>query len=143
MQKQEAVLRAATQCIALRARRLSRLVTRHYEHALREVGLTAAQFTLMGAVAIKQPVSPIDLAQMLDLDKSTLSRNLRPLIKSTFLTSQPREIAGQSLRITAKGRDLLARAIPEWKKAQLKVMGMLGHDAVTRLDGMIAAMVKS
>lgn len=138
----EGALHAATQCIALRARRFSRLVTRRYELALRDVGVTAAQFTLMGAVAIKQPVSPIDLARMLDLDKSTLSRNLRPLIRSKFLTSEGRTAGGQSLRITRKGRDLLSRALPQWRKAQAEVTAILGITVVSRLDGMIAAMAR-
>lgn len=135
----EAAQQAATQCIALRARRLSRLVTRHYEHALRDVGLTATQFTLIGAVAIEQPLSPIDLARMLDLEKSTLSRNLRPLIESKFLISRTRDKGGQFLSLTRKGRGALRRALPEWKKAQGKVMALLGGDVVSRLDGMIAA----
>lgn len=135
-------LRVATRCIALRVRRLSRLVTRRYEHALRDAGLTAAQFSLMGVVAMKGPLSPIVLARMLDFDKSTLSRNLRPLIDSKFLISEPLSAGGQSLRITRNGREVLQRALPSWKKAQVEVMAMLGEDIVSRLDGMIAAMAE-
>lgn len=133
-------LRAATRCIALRARRLSRLVTRHYEHQLRDTGLTVAQFSLVGVVALKQPLSPIALARMLDLDKSTLSRNLRPLIGSNLLVSESADAGGQSLRITDKGWETLDRALPAWKKAQREVLARLGGDVASRLDGMIAAM---
>jgi DNA-binding MarR family transcriptional regulator len=135
-------LRAATRCINLRVRRPSRLVTRHFEHALQDTGLSAARFSLMGMVALKQPLSPIALAGMLDLDKSTLSRNLRPLIHSGVLISKPVSAGGQSLLITRKGRAVLQRALPAWKKAQVEVLAMLGEDVVSRLDGMIAAMAE-
>lgn len=138
----DATLRAATQCVALRARRFSRLVTRHYEHALQEAGLTPAQFSLLGVVALQQSISPIALARMLDLEKSTLSRNLRLLIESKLLISRARKEGGQSLSITAKGRVLLQRALPAWRKAQAEVLALLGEDAVFQLDGMIANMAK-
>lgn len=131
-------LRAATQCIALRARRFSRLVSRHYDHALREAGLTAAQFSLMGAIALKQPVSPASLSRMLDLEKSSLSRNLRLLIASRFVISEgPRE-GGQSLSVTAKGRAVLQQAMPAWRRAQAKIISLTGRDIVGKLDEMIA-----
>lgn len=138
----DSVLYAATGCIALRARRLSRVVNRHYEHALRDAGLTPGQFSLLAAVAIKEPLSPSALARTLDLDKSTLSRNLRPLIQSKFLVCQVRNAGGQSVRITRRGREVLHRTLPAWKKAQVEVMALLGADVVSRLDGMIAATAK-
>lgn len=133
-------LRVATQCVALRARRFSRLVTRHYDHALRDTGLTAAQFSLMGVIALKQPVAPVTLSRMLDLEKSSLSRNLRPLIESRLVISEgPRE-GGQSLSVTAKGRATLQKALPAWRKAQSKIVSIAGEDIVSKLDGMIARM---
>jgi len=66
----------ATRCIALRARRISRLVTKLFEDALRESPITVAQFTLLGASIIGGPLQPARLAKMLDIEKSTLSRNL-------------------------------------------------------------------
>ena len=136
------VLYSAAGCIALRARRFSRLVTRHYERALREAGLTQGQFSLLGAVAMEEPLSPIALARILDLEKSTLSRNLRPLIESKFLVCEAGNAGGQSLRITRKGREVLRRALPAWKKAQVKMIALLGADAVSTLDAMIAAMAE-
>ena len=129
-------------CIALRTRRLSRLITRRYDHGLRETGLTVAQFILLGMVALNQPVSPTSLGRMLDLEKSTLSRTLRPLIESKFLISEAASAGGQSLRITRKGHEQLRRALPAWKEAQREVLAMLGGDAVSQLDQMIAAIAK-
>ena len=139
MAPNDAALSEASGCIALRARRLSRVVNRHYEDALRDAGLTPGQFTLLAAVAITEPLSPSALARTLDLDKSTLSRNLRPLLRSKFLVCEARNAGGQSVRITRKGREALHRALPAWKNAQAKVMALLGADVVSMLDGMIAA----
>lgn len=140
MDASDSALRAATQCIALRIRRLSRLVTRHYEHELRETGVTLAQFILLGAVAMEQPVSPNTLARRLDLEKSTLSRNLGRLTGLKLLVSEERSGGGQLLRVTAKGLKLFQRAFPAWEKAQAEIMTRAGEDMVSLLDGMIAKM---
>lgn len=136
----EAELHRATQCVALRARRFSRLITRRYDRVLRDAGLTAAQFSLLGAVALKQPVPPIALARMLDLEKSTLSRNLRPLMASRLLASEGSKEGGQLLMVTPKGRDTLRKALPAWRKAQTDVVSLIGEDIVAKLDGMITRM---
>lgn len=138
----DAELRDAMRCIALRARRFSRLISRRYDHALRETGLTAAQFSLLGAVTLKQPVAPVELARMLDLEKSTLSRNLRLLITSKLLASEVRKTGGQLLTVTPKGRDLLGKAIPAWREAQTDVISLIGEDVVSKLDRMIAKIGK-
>jgi hypothetical protein len=64
------------------------------------------------------------------------------LIESKFLASEAGNAGGQSLRITRKGREVLQRALPAWKKAQAKTIALLGADAASTLDGMIAAMAK-
>lgn len=133
-------LKAATHCVALRARRFSRLVTRRYDHALRGAGLTAAQFSLLGAIALKQPVAPVALVRMLDLEKSTLSRNLRPLVASKLLRSDGPKEGGQLLTVTPKGRDTLQKAIPAWRQAQADVLSLIGADIVPKLDRMISNM---
>lgn len=77
---------------------------------------------------------------MLDLEKSTLSRNLRPLIASKLLRSIGPKEGGQLLRVTPKGRDTLHKAIPAWRKAQAEVVSLVGEDVVSELDGMITSM---
>jgi DNA-binding MarR family transcriptional regulator len=92
----------------------------------------------MGVIALKQPISPVALSRMLDLEKSSLSRNLRPLIESKLVISEgPRE-GGQSLSVTAKGRTVLQQALPAWHKAQAKIISLTGQDIVSKLDAMIA-----
>lgn len=107
---------------------------------MRQTGLTLAQFILLGAVALEQPVSPNILARRLDLEKSTLSRNLGRLIRSKLLDSEARDGGGQTLRITAKGLKVFHKAFPAWKKAQAEVTALVGEESVSLLNGMIAKM---
>lgn len=136
---EETLRLAGTSCMAMRARRFSRLVTRRYERALRETGLTPSQFNLLGAIELKHPVSPAALARMLDLDKSTLSRSLRPLITEGLLVPKITGEGRRSLSLTPIGRKLLLRAIPAWQKAQAEMISRLGAEASKKLDKMISA----
>lgn len=144
MTPDEEAARAAaegTRCIALRARRLSRLVTKLFEDALRVHGITVAQFTLLGATIIEGPLQPARLARMLDLEKSTLSRNLR-LLESAGLVriGNAEEGGGQRVTITERGQRALVDASPAWREAQARAVAALGDVVVGSLDSMIAAL---
>ncbi len=141
--KDEATGAAAegTRCIALRARRLSRQVTRLFEEAFRGQPITVAQFSLLGATILEGPLQPARLARMLDLEKSTLSRNLR-LLKAARLVrigTSP-ESKRQLVSATDLGRRALVRALPAWREAQALALEALGEAAVGGLDAMVAAM---
>jgi DNA-binding MarR family transcriptional regulator len=137
------VMRAAaeaTSCIALRARRLSRLVTKLFEDALRESAITVAQFTLLGATIVGGPLQPARLARLLDLEKSTLSRNLALLESSGLLEIASTGDGGQRVSATERGRRALMEALPSWRKAQARAVAALGGSIVDELDAMIAAL---
>jgi DNA-binding MarR family transcriptional regulator len=141
---EEQAARAAEEgrsCIALRARRLSRLVTKLFEDALRGHEITVAQFTLLGATILAGPLQPARLARMLDLEKSTLSRNLRLLEAAGLVRiGSAEDGAGQRVAATERGRRALVAALPAWREAQSRAVAALGDVVVGRLDGMIAAL---
>lgn len=131
----------AIRCVALRARRLSRLVTRIFEEALRAQELTIAQFTLIGAATLEGPIRPSRLARLLDLEKSTLSRNLRLLESAGLVRIDPAPTgAGQLVHATERGKRALMSALPAWRAAQAKAIEAMGDVVVGRLDGMIEAL---
>jgi DNA-binding MarR family transcriptional regulator len=130
----------ATRCIALRARRISRLVTKLFEDALRESPITVAQFTLLGATIVEGPLQPARLAKMLDIEKSTLSRNLALLEASRLIQIAPGGDGGQRVSATERGRRALMAALPSWRQAQAQAVAALGGAVVEELDGMIAAL---
>jgi DNA-binding MarR family transcriptional regulator len=124
----------ARECLALRARRLDRLVTRVYNDAARPFGLTVPQVHLLVGIAKAGPVQAQHLGRALDLEKSTLSRSLKLLADQGWITRD------RALELTAAGRKLLERIYPAWEKAQAEVKAKIGADAARTLDQMAAGL---
>jgi DNA-binding MarR family transcriptional regulator len=124
------------ECLALRVRRLSRIVTRLFDGALRPFGLTVCQLTLLVVLEQSGPSAPLAVAKRLDLDKSTLSRNLGRLIDNGWVRETP-DGPGKRLEVTSAGRELLGKAYGSWAKAQGESETRLGRglvDALQRLE---------
>lgn len=121
------------ECLALRVRRLSRIVTRLFDGALRPFGITVSQLSLLVVLERSGPSTPLAVARKLDLDKSTLSRNLRRLIENGWVregSDGPRK----RLELTSLGRGLLGRAYGSWQKVQGQAEKRLGHGLVGALQ---------
>jgi DNA-binding MarR family transcriptional regulator len=115
-------------CLGRRVRQLGRAVSGIYNEALRPVGLTISQVSILTAVACREPASPGEVAKGLRLDKSTLSRNLDRMVAAgwvTVLGGRP-----QTLGITRAGEQLLTQAFPLWEAAQSRVEAALGRERV-------------
>ncbi len=126
--------RIARECVAVRARLLGRVVTRVYDAALRPHGLTAARLNILAAVGSRRPVTAAALARGLALDKSTLSRDLRPLLAAGWVaTSDGDDRRSAALSLTPAGSAVLAAALPAWEAAQAEVRRRLGTDATAGL----------
>lgn len=119
----------AGQCIARRVRRLGRLVTRIYEDALRPHGLTTAQFGMLSAMILGSPMAPAELGRRLDLEKSTVSRNLARMVDRGWVTQTPGDARGVELRVTAVGRRLFEQVHPAWQAAQAAASALLTAEA--------------
>ena len=117
----------ARQCVGVRVRMLGRMVSRHFDDALRPHGVKLAQMNLLTAIALRGPVQPSEVARRLAIEKSTLSRNLKLLQENGWI----RTVQGESgnshlLELTAAGKRLYQRAAPTWQTA---------HDELTELMG--------
>lgn len=125
-------LAAARSCHCLAARRQARALTRFYEARLRPHGLRATQFSVLAALHLKGPTPLGELAELLGLERTSLSRSVGVLEERGWL--QERSTGDGRMRllgITAAGRRRLKSAFPAWKKAQEEV-DRLGLDAVER-----------
>ena len=124
-------------CLAARIRLLHRTITGIFDEALRPVGLTDAQLTILVMVANRGPVSPGAVARHLNMEKSTISRNIARMQKNGWLTvGDGRSGREQQLALNAKGQSLLVKAFPIWREAQTKaqaVLGQRGAESVGRL----------
>ena len=119
----------AGSCAAAHTLMTARRVTRAYDDALRPVGLTITQFTLLIVIGKYAPDSISELGDGLHIDRSTLSRNLMPLEKAGLVTRGAEGDRRQrEIRLTPKGRAKLKKAYPLWRAAQDKIETALGPD---------------
>ena len=117
-------------CACLKARMAARAVTRAYDSILRPVGLRATQLSVLVAVAIDGATSIAALADFLGMDRTTLTRNLRPLQKQGLISVGPEGWRrSRNLEITKKGRSRLREALPLWERAQDILREKLGYQA--------------
>ena len=123
------------QCLARRARLLSRKLTRVYDDALRPVGLTSSQLNILVAIAADPGARAAELHQRLELEQSSFSRNAALMERRGWIEKQPVEgDRGQELLLTKQGTALVIEALPCWRAAQREVKRMLGSGAETLAD---------
>lgn len=104
-------------CWALR--RASRAMTQHYEASFRGTGLRATQFTLLAMLSQTGPLPLTELAAKVGLERTSLTRNLRPLERKGLVRDEPGE--DQRVRrvaVTKKGEAAALAALDAWKEAQ-------------------------
>src|SRR4051794_40695489 len=114
-------------CFCLHVQRASRAVARRYDEALRPLGLTSGQFSLL--MSLNRPEAPSmgSVAALLAMDRTTLTANLKPLERRGLVkggaTQGDRRI--RVLRLTPAGRKLLAAALPLWERTQAEIERIL------------------
>ncbi len=117
----------ATSCLCTKLRATSRKVSRAYDNALRPIGLNANQFSILVAISLLGPVSITDLSEKLAMERTTLTRNLRPLEKEGIVHLQDGYGRTRELTLTVKGKKLLNDARPLWNSVQSKLVEQLGN----------------
>jgi DNA-binding MarR family transcriptional regulator len=118
----------ATDCLAVRVRLLSRTITAIYDDALRPLGLTAGQLNVLVIIAKRGPIAPGEIARRLNMEKSTVSRNLARMRDNGWIAVTAGE-SGHKQRVTLnrRGKALLERALPAWEEAQTQARAVLGQ----------------
>lgn len=122
-------------CTCFRLRRASRRVTQVYDHELASVGLTLNQYSILRR-SEREPRALGELADELGMDRTTLTRNLSPLVDAGLVaTVRGDDARRRMIGLTPAGRDRLARAKPHWRRAQDIIDAMLGDTGIERLHG--------
>jgi DNA-binding MarR family transcriptional regulator len=125
----------ARSCIAVRLRRLNRIVTNVYDDALRPLGMKASQLNILIVTAKLGIARPGDVCALLQLDPSTLSRNVERMRARGWLEVAPdADARAQPFRLTPSGRRLIGKAIPAWRRAQRHAVQLLGKEGLAILD---------
>jgi DNA-binding MarR family transcriptional regulator len=125
-----------TNCTCFNLRKAARAVTQMYDQTLKPTGLRTTQFSLLAVIDRVGPRGMAELAEKLVMDRTTLTRNLKPLLDRSLV----KHVAGADRRqhpvaITAKGRTALKQAQPYWREAQAHMAGSLGRTRWGRLLG--------
>ncbi|HEX6978424.1 MAG TPA: MarR family winged helix-turn-helix transcriptional regulator [Alphaproteobacteria bacterium] len=124
----------AQNCACLKVRMAARAVTRAYDLALKPVDLKVTQFSLLVAASARGPVSITALAEMLGMDRTTLTRNLGPLTRRGLVELGPEGYRRtRDVTITPQGRAVLKQAIPRWESVQEELRRKLGREKWTGL----------
>jgi DNA-binding MarR family transcriptional regulator len=125
-------------CISTRIRQLSRIITRLYDDAMRPLGITASQFTLLTQLAQQDGITAVEIGHTLDIEKSTLSRNLKRLLALGHITMDPPAgRRGRGLHLTPKGELVIQQGFPVWRDAQTRTIRVMGPESRSTLDGML------
>lgn len=115
------------QCLCLNLRRTARAVTRFYDGVLAPSGLRVTQFSLLATICARGPLTMNALAAALVMDRTTLTRNLRPLEKRGLIAVHPGEDRRERrVAITAAGTAVVERAQQLWRQAQTRMVTALG-----------------
>jgi len=121
-------------CTCGRLRRTARLATRHYDRALKPVGLKLTQYSILANVARREGLTVTQLARLLGLERTTLTRNLRPLQTTGWLAIDVgADHRSRQIRLTDLGREKLAEARPLWRAAEQEFRRAVGSDTAEEL----------
>ena len=125
-------------CTNLKLRQLMRRVAQRYDAEVGQVGLKGTQYSLLSYVIKLGPIRPVDLAAGMNIDASTLSRNLKPLVAAGWVTLEAGVDARSRLvQATEAGREKRIEAQRRWRVAQEGVNATLGPQRVIALHALI------
>ncbi len=121
-------------CSCHRLRKLTRLMTLRYDHALAPAGVNVNQYAILRR-AKNAPRSISALAGELGMDRTTLSRDLKPMVAEGWvqLQADPDDARQRLIEVTAAGLAVIERAQPLWADTQARIELLMGQDEVGRL----------
>lgn len=130
-----ALANASASCVCFHLRKTARTITQLYDRILAPTGLRGTQFTLLRLIGRTGGLSFSLLAEILGMDRTTLTRNLRPLEREKLVRTVPG--ADRRVRIvslTTRGERKVAEAEPLWATAHGRVTDALGSETWARLQ---------
>ena len=131
-------------CLCVRVQRAARALARHFDDALRSVGLTHGQYSLLAALNQDEPPIMSEIAAALAMDRTTLTANLKPLERDGLvkIAVDQKDKRSRRLIITAKGGAKLKAAFPLWKAAHEVIDNAVGITRVDRLRADLRAIAR-
>jgi len=124
-------------CMIVRTRMISRVLTGIYDEAFRPFEISSAQFALLVAIFHLTSASRAEIGRFAHLDRSTLTRNIQPLLTGGWIEEIDQGAGGRRrpIVLTKAGLALLHNVAPAWRTAQEKANTLLGEDGATAVTG--------
>jgi DNA-binding MarR family transcriptional regulator len=122
-------------CLCLHVQRAARGLARRFDEALRSLGLTNGQFSLLMSLNRPEPPAMAAVASLLAMDRTTLTAALKPLERRGLVrvTTDPADRRSRLMALTPKGMTLLAHAVPVWERTHREVEHLLPDGDPSRL----------
>ena len=129
-------------CLCLHLQRAARAVARQFDEALRPLGLTNGQFSLLMSLNRPEPPTIGNVAALLAMDRTTLTANLKPLERRGLVEPRTDSADRRSRRLilTGHGRDLLTEALPVWRSKHLEIENLLASSDADALRAELRAL---
>jgi len=125
----------AQNCMFSKLRQVSRYVTNIYAKEMTAVGLTPVQSSMMTAIKLLENANINALSEALNMDRTTINRNLKPLIREEFVfISEGEDKREKSVSLTKKGKVIYAEAYIKWQKAQSELENKIGKQNWNKLN---------
>ncbi len=131
----EVTLEVRDTCLCLHLQRAARAVARRFDAALRPVGLTSGQFSLLMSLNRPEPARIADVSALLAIDRTTLTANLKPLDRRGLVRTSVEDADKRTRRLalTPEGRALLNAAVPVWRRTHAEIDALLTDSSPDRL----------
>lgn len=127
-------------CICAQVRRVARKLSSLYDTFLSPEGLTITQYSLLANIGRAGELSHSVLAEKIGMDRTTLTRNLRPLTKAKWVAAASGKDRRQHLlQVTAAGKRKLVRSWPLWEEAQRQLLSQIGSQSMQELRTLLAS----
>ena len=128
-------------CLCLHVQRAARALARRFDEALRPHGLTNGQFSLLMSLNRPEPPPMGPVADLLAMDRTTLTAMLKPLERRGLveIAPDPKDRRGKRLKLTEAGRDNLIAALPVWQATHDEIGTAFDTGGLGRLRGDLAA----
>jgi DNA-binding MarR family transcriptional regulator len=129
-------------CLCLHLQRSARAIARRFDDALRPLGLTSGQFSLLTSLNRPHPPRIGEVARLLAMDRTTLTANLKPLERRGLVEVivDPEDRRGRRLQLTDAGRDALVAAVPAWRRTHAEIDRLLPDADPERLRSDLRAL---
>ena len=128
-------------CVCISIRKASRKLTARYDADLAPIGINLAQFSLLRNIDRHGPVSLTALSDIVELDRSTLGRNVRVLERMGLVAiAAGKDQREATLRLSERGKSTIATATPLWERTQTAIQTKLGADGVAQLNALLGAL---